>query len=215
MNCRNCGAAMALHTTRSYFFCNYCGAFHFPEGADEGIRPLGPAPDAGACPGCAAPLVRASLDEAHRVLYCDRCRGVLVPRKTFAEVVQRRRAWASGPTSTPAPLGAADLARRVECPSCQAPMLTHPYYGPGNIVIDACETCDAIWLDYGELRQVVSAPGRDRGSAFNASAPAEYRVGASAAEEDDDEHRWASRRRGRRGPRGEIDVLDVIRDLWK
>ena len=43
-------------------------------------------------------------------------------------------------------------------------MVTHPYLGPGAIVIDTCETCDCLWLDAGELKRVVDAPGRDRGA---------------------------------------------------
>lgn len=42
-------------------------------------------------------------------------------------------------------------------------MATHPYYGPGNVVIDTCEDCNIVWLDFGELSQIVDAPGRDRG----------------------------------------------------
>jgi Zn-finger nucleic acid-binding protein len=42
-------------------------------------------------------------------------------------------------------------------------MATHPYYGPGNVVIDTCTACDLVWLDFGELAQIVDAPGRDRG----------------------------------------------------
>jgi Zn-finger nucleic acid-binding protein len=42
-------------------------------------------------------------------------------------------------------------------------MATHPYLGPGNAVIDTCSACELIWLDYGELTQLVEAPGRDRG----------------------------------------------------
>ncbi len=45
-------------------------------------------------------------------------------------------------------------------------MQTHPYYGPGNIVIDTCGHCNAIWLDHGELGRAVNAPGRDRGAAL-------------------------------------------------
>jgi Zn-finger nucleic acid-binding protein len=43
-------------------------------------------------------------------------------------------------------------------------MDVHPYYGPGNIVIDSCSACDLIWLDHGELQQITDAPGRDRGT---------------------------------------------------
>jgi hypothetical protein len=40
--------------------------------------------------------------------------------------------------------------------------LTHPYYGPGNVVLDSCESCELVWLDFGELKQIVDAPGNDR-----------------------------------------------------
>jgi hypothetical protein len=43
-------------------------------------------------------------------------------------------------------------------------METHPYFGPGNVVIDSCAGCELIWLDFGELKQIVAAPGRDRGT---------------------------------------------------
>jgi Zn-finger nucleic acid-binding protein len=46
-------------------------------------------------------------------------------------------------------------------------MDTHPYCGPGNIVIDSCNHCNVVWLDRGELGQVVNAPGRDRGAALS------------------------------------------------
>ena len=42
-------------------------------------------------------------------------------------------------------------------------MEVHPYYGPGNVIIDSCTTCDFLWLDAGELRQISDAPGADRG----------------------------------------------------
>jgi len=41
-------------------------------------------------------------------------------------------------------------------------MITDWYYGPGNIIIDTCEACGIVWLDAGELRRAVDAPGPDR-----------------------------------------------------
>jgi hypothetical protein len=32
------------------------------------------------------------------------------------------------------------------------------------VTIDTCDTCDVVWLDPGELRRIVDAPGRDRGT---------------------------------------------------
>jgi Zn-finger nucleic acid-binding protein len=164
MNCNSCGAAMELYAERGYFFCRYCGSFHFPQTAgDDGIRVLADSPEALECPGCSKPLATATLDGAHAVHYCRNCRGVLLARRIFAEVVRMRRAWASGTPSTPAPPKRHELERRVACPNCRTRMLVHPYYGPGNIVMDSCERCDAVWLDFGELRQIVDAPGSDRG----------------------------------------------------
>ena len=42
-------------------------------------------------------------------------------------------------------------------------METHPYYGPGNVIIDSCARCEFVWLDFGELKQIADAPGADRG----------------------------------------------------
>ena len=153
---------MELYAERGYFFCGYCGSFHFPQTAgDDGIRVLGSAPLE--CPVCSKTLAIAVLDEAHPVQYCRNCRGVLLPRTAFAEVVRARRAWAAGTPASPVPLKREELERQVACPNCRTLMLVHPYYGPGNIVMDSCEGCNAVWLDFGELKQIVDAPGRDRG----------------------------------------------------
>jgi Zn-finger nucleic acid-binding protein len=95
---------------------------------------------------------------------------MMMMRRTFAEVVTRRRAWATGVTVGPQPIDRRELERTVACPSCQQVMDLHPYYGPGNVMMDSCPRCDTVWLDFGELRQIVDAPGRDRGSR-SGSAP--------------------------------------------
>jgi Zn-finger nucleic acid-binding protein len=183
MNCRNCGAAMELFPAQGYFFCRYCGSFHFPESAGEdGLRLLGHDDRPATCPVCRDPMARALLDDVHPVHACEKCRGVLVPREAFARVVNTRRAWASTPPSEPRRLNPRDLERTVQCPFCAERMSTHPYYGPGNIVIDTCEGCDVVWLDFGELRQIADAPGRDRANRSPAAIPATVR-GALNAED--------------------------------
>ena len=156
---------MELMASRGYFSCRYCGSFHFPDTkAEGGIRIVGETPEALACVACRQPLTSAMLDETHSVRYCRSCRGVLIERRSFAGVVEKRRAWATGTPEPPVPLNRQDLERKVRCPACTGPMTTHPYYGPGNVVIDGCETCELIWLDFGELEQIVDAPGKDRGT---------------------------------------------------
>ena len=41
-------------------------------------------------------------------------------------------------------------------------MEAHSYCGPGNVVIDSCESCSLNWLDHGELARIAQAPD-DRG----------------------------------------------------
>jgi hypothetical protein len=59
-------------------------------------------------------------------------------RSAFADVVTRRRASAAGPGTIPVPLDPKELQREVTCPRGRIRMDVHPYYGPGNVVIDTC-----------------------------------------------------------------------------
>jgi Zn-finger nucleic acid-binding protein len=153
---------MTLITDRDYFFCQYCGAFLFPPESSEGVRVLDESPRNLACPVCKESLFRASILR-YPALHCRKCRGTMMAQLLFGEVVQYLRSRANGPADKPRLLRQDELRRRVQCPYCRNPMDTHPYAGPGNIVIDTCPHCFVIWLDYGEINQVVNAPGKDRG----------------------------------------------------
>lgn len=155
---------MELFERRRYHFCRFCGTFHFIDTpAEDGIRVLERRPDAPACPLCSTPLVKSLLDEDYAIEHCERCRGVLIGRSSFSEAIGRRRARETGPPAPALPLDQRELKRNVPCPSCRGKMEVHPYYGPGNVVIDSCSRCDLIWLDHGELKQITEAGGRDRG----------------------------------------------------
>jgi Zn-finger nucleic acid-binding protein len=164
MNCNNCGAAMELVESRRYFRCRHCGAYHFPDSIEaDGIRIVGQTADAPQCPVCTVGMAHAVLDEHHAIDFCVRCRGFLFPRTTFAHVTMQRRAWATSPPLDPVPFDRQELRRALSCPKCGGRFDTYPHSGPGNVVIDNCATCDLIWLDFGEMRKIVDAPGRDRG----------------------------------------------------
>src|SRR5262245_5443168 len=189
MNCQNCGAAMALVESRRYFRCRHCGSYHFHQSVEaDGIRIIGHLPDAPKCPVCAPGMAHALLDDHHPIDFCARCRGVLLPRQTFAGVTYTRRAWATSPPAEPVPLEREAMHRELACPKCGGRFETYPHYGPGNVVIDSCAKCDVIWLDFGEMQQIVDAPGRDRGSRHAPRIDVEYvRQGpprADAVEED-------------------------------
>ncbi len=190
MNCTNCGAPMELFSQRRYYFCRHCGAFHFLEAPEiDGLEVLVRPADARACPNCGQGMSRSLLDRTHDVEHCEQCRGVLMARRTFAEVVTRRRAWATGPAMPPQPIDRRELERLIACPVCRGRMEAHPYYGPGNVIMDSCGHCDLVWLDFGELRQIVDAPGRDRGSKTGPPPTYDDRLprGPSRSRAEDDE----------------------------
>ena len=155
---------MDLFDRRRYYYCAYCGTFEFlASDTPETIRVIADLDPPVPCPLCTAPLAQALLEEGYRVWHCRTCGGVLLERATFTEVVDRRRAAARGSGTIPSPVDPKELKRNLTCPQCQRRMDVHPYYGPGNVVIDTCANCDAIWLDSGELGQITAAPGADRG----------------------------------------------------
>jgi Zn-finger nucleic acid-binding protein len=153
---------MVLARDRDYFFCEYCGSFYLPEASSDRIRVLDESAGDVQCSVCGNPLCQASIG-GYRGLHCQNCGGVLMDQSTFAEMVKYLRAGAVGPPDPPRPLNREELQRRIGCPYCGRTMATHPYYGPGSIVIDTCGRCGIIWLDYGELDIVIDAPGPDRG----------------------------------------------------
>jgi Zn-finger nucleic acid-binding protein len=157
---------MRLFRDQEYYRCDYCGSYYFPDPSKDGVRVLGVAPEAVQCPVCAEPLHLAALDNQYRGYQCPRCLGLLLQGGAFSRVMTARRAWATRPPDAPRPLDRDQLARQIRCPMCHQPMSTHAYAGPGTIVIDNCDQCFVVWLDYGELARVVNAPGRDRGSAL-------------------------------------------------
>jgi Zn-finger nucleic acid-binding protein len=163
VNCANCGAAMAL-SARGHYICAHCGSVAAPGAVErDGIRIVGSADASRVCPACGTPLATAMVDE-YQVSYCEHCGGMLIPRRSFAEVIRRRRAWAAGAAVTPTPPGSREMRRQVSCPQCHAAMTVDRYYGPGNIIMDSCAVCDLVWLDSGELKQVIDSPGPDRGT---------------------------------------------------
>ena len=164
-NCPNCGAAMELAASGRCLRCPYCRTYYFHQAIEaEGIRIVGHLQDAPACPLCGIKVAHAVIDREYPIDFCTKCRGLLMPRETFAHVTNTRRAWATTPPAEPVPLNRKELKRELLCPKCHRKFETYPHPGPGTVVIDNCTACDLVWLDYGELQQIVDAPGRDRGS---------------------------------------------------
>jgi DNA-directed RNA polymerase subunit RPC12/RpoP len=114
---------MELFERRRYYFCRYCGSFHFLDNPDaDGVQILESPAQAMPCARCGGKLATALLDNTHSVKVCTMCRGVLMPRPVFADVVYTRRTWATGQPVPPLPLDRRELDRVVSCPACSKRM---------------------------------------------------------------------------------------------
>ena len=157
MNCSNCGAPMNFVEGRDYFVCEFCTTFHFNKPDQDGVQVF-ESHSRASCPRCQTPLAAATM-EGKSVLHCDTCKGLLATNASFGHIVRVRRERFGRSNSTPVPIDPKEFNRHISCPACQRPMDTHPYYGPGAVVVDTCPGCELIWLDHGELAAIERAPG--------------------------------------------------------
>jgi Zn-finger nucleic acid-binding protein len=155
MNCRQCGAPLSVEENQDFFHCQYCGSYEFPNPDQDGVALLDEI-SSYVCPLCEQPLVSAVVHNVH-ILSCPHCRGNLIQQSKMLPIL--REAQPSIPINTESHhlQDKTELTRSVACPSCQKVMAVYPYGGPGNIIIQGCEQCQLIWLDFGELSSIVQA----------------------------------------------------------
>lgn len=155
MKCENCGAPMALNPDRGCWVCPYCASEWAPQANAEGVTLL--ASSDLDCPICIVKLAKARVLD-YGLLYCETCEGMLVEMGDLAPLTGDLRASRGAPDYIGRPPDPKTLERKIECPQCRQTMDTHPYGGPGNVIIDTCEACEVHWLDRGELRRIAFAP---------------------------------------------------------
>jgi Zn-finger nucleic acid-binding protein len=159
-NCPACGAPLTLRPDTEGFQCSFCHKVFFPDQDDDGIEVSGDTSNPNInCPMCVQPLRKANLAKAP-VLYCVQCHGLLMPMGIVASIVDDLRADLDRPAvQTPAERD--DLKRTIQCPKCNLRMDAHRYAGPGNVVVDTCDSCSLIWFDRGEITRIARAPDNE------------------------------------------------------
>ena len=128
------------------------------------------------CPKCQAPLEAIEIASGVVVRSCAGCSGVMYEADDLA---------------VPLPLVGPRPAR-FDCPRCRRPMETANSYD-GQIEVDRCATCSALWFDAGEIKilrklsgveniagKKVEEPSRPAGPAGAAPASASPSVPAGA-----------------------------------
>jgi Zn-finger nucleic acid-binding protein len=166
--CPACGAPITPKPDTEGYKCDYCHAVFFPGEADDGVvvcagsassgqadSAASPAVDQ-ACPVCSVPLVQAAIARIP-VQFCTQCHGLLTPMNELQSLIDASRTVDHTP-AVQTPPDPSELKRTIQCPKCHRRMDTHPYAGPGNVIIDSCGDCLLIWLDRGELTRIARAP---------------------------------------------------------
>jgi Zn-finger nucleic acid-binding protein len=155
--CQKCGGTAEVVAGQQYHNCVYCDSLiQLAEISEDRILPTGVTLDC-SCPTCDQPL-QTGLIEKRRALFCGACFGILIRHADFAGIIQERQARRAGQEpAEPRPIDPESYKRQTNCPSCSQRMETHPYYGPGNIVVDTCSECGYLWLDHGEISRVENA----------------------------------------------------------
>jgi Zn-finger nucleic acid-binding protein len=104
---------------------------------------------------CRELLVSAVAKDV-RILSCPQCRGNLIAQSKMLPILRQARKPDTSASEDPQPIpNKSELKRVAVCPSCQKKMEAYPYGGPGNVIIQGCDECRLIWLDFGELSQII------------------------------------------------------------
>ena len=153
MNCKQCGAPLSVEEGQDVFHCQYCGSYDFPDPNQDGVTLLDELSPY-VCPLCEQPLVSAVVQNI-RILSCPNCRGNLIAQSKMLPILRQAKPAMLISEDIPNLQNKTELKRTAPCPSCRKVMAVYPYGGPGNIIIQGCEQCQLIWLDFGELSRIV------------------------------------------------------------
>ena len=161
MNCVSCGGVLEKVYGQSHHWCRGCNLFEFPTALDEGLIPItsGGESTSFRCPKCKVSLEVGSITESVQVCFCNNCRGFVTSSQSLGQVITQMRSEYQGLDDQPQPLDPQALEIYDACPACRELMDSHPYYGPGNLVLNTCNPCQLAWFDHGELAKIIRAPG--------------------------------------------------------
>ena len=162
MQCESCQGTMLQVYGQEHSHCAACNTFEFPtsiDTAEDALEPSGKTNEF-QCPKCDQALELGKLRGMVDVCFCSNCRGFVIDSGSLGDIVNELRGSYEGPDDKPRPIDSNALDRNCRCPACLDKMDAHPYYGPGNVVIDTCMHCKLAWFDHGELAKIVRAPGK-------------------------------------------------------
>jgi len=110
------------------------------------------------CPLCKSPLIVVEYHDIE-LDWCPGCEGLWFDSGEMELVTAQMR----GTATVLMPQRKADTSeKRLRCPECNKTMEKRLLGDAQTVIADVCPTCGGLWLDHGELEQIVSAGGAAR-----------------------------------------------------
>lgn len=114
------------------------------------------------CPRCKTRgeisyLKKANLDNI-QVDICEKCGGIWFDKDELGQATKVTQEEIQKLESLLENTQQIEKFEDVElnCPTCDLPMMKYRYMYTSNIYIDSCEKCGGIWIDKGELIQIIN-----------------------------------------------------------
>ena len=104
------------------------------------------------CPACKEAMIVLELDEVE-IDHCVECEGIWLDGGELEILLENSTAKDGFLASFGRDEGSKE--KRRKCPICDKKMEKVLYGGTKNIRIDRCRKNDGIWLDKGELREIL------------------------------------------------------------
>lgn len=110
------------------------------------------------CPACRKIFLKTQVDTQTRleIDVCPRCYGIWFDGSELSRFLQsdelKRKFYLAEDVAPARPEGASVSAQARNCPRCRKPMEEKRF---ADVAVDVCETCKGLWLDDGEIRQIV------------------------------------------------------------
>ncbi len=114
------------------------------------------------CPGCGAVLIAIEFMGVE-LDYCPQCGGVWLDKGEFADILDMAEVASGGLTE--ALYNAPSLSPgKGKCPRCGRPLgLVQLETAQSPIALDRCPDHHGLWLDRGEMGDIIQWFGQDRG----------------------------------------------------
>ncbi len=113
------------------------------------------------CPRCKTLGEKSDLQKVSisgiEVDICQECGGIWFDKQEFGQVISASQSDIKHIHSLLENTREFDKTKDVEleCPKCGQLMFKYRYMYTSNIYIDSCEKCEGIWIDKGELLQII------------------------------------------------------------